>query len=95
MPILPILYINISGDYDLKKLKGICRPNLKDEIESYKEISKVDQVGALTPEIQINVDLNKMAAAQLTLYRIFLTNAVGAENILSSAGTIKTDGVTP
>jgi multidrug efflux pump len=21
---LPILYVNLSGDYDLKKLKGIC-----------------------------------------------------------------------
>jgi multidrug efflux pump len=87
---LPILYINISGDYDLKKLKEYA-DLLKDEIEGYKEISKVDEVGALTPEIQINVDLNKMAAAQLSFKDI--TDAVGNENILSSAGTIKTDGV--
>ncbi|OOQ61659.1 efflux RND transporter permease subunit [Mucilaginibacter pedocola] len=87
---LPILYINISGDYDLKRLKEYA-DILKDEIESYKEISKVDEVGALTPEIQINVDINKMAAAQLTFTDI--SNAVGYENILSSAGTIKTDGV--
>jgi multidrug efflux pump len=87
---LPILYINISGDYDLKRLKEYA-DLLKDEIESYKEISKVDQVGALTPEIQINVDLNKMAAAQLTFKDI--SDNIGYENILSSAGTIKTDGV--
>lgn len=87
---LPILYINISGDYDLKKLKEYA-DILKDEIESYKEISKVDEVGALTPEIQINVDLNKMAAAQISFADI--TQAIGSENILSSAGTIKTDGV--
>src|SRR3954469_5319130 len=62
---LPILYINISGDYDLKRLKEYA-DILKDEIESYKEISKVDEVGALTPEIQINVDMNKMASAQLS-----------------------------
>ncbi|MDR6941530.1 efflux RND transporter permease subunit [Mucilaginibacter pocheonensis] len=86
----PILYINISGDYDLKKLKEYA-DILKDEIESYKEISKVDEVGALTPEIQINVDMNKMAAAQISFSDI--TTAVGNENILSSAGTIKTDGV--
>ncbi|NOW93500.1 efflux RND transporter permease subunit [Mucilaginibacter sp. SG564] len=86
----PILYINISGDYDLKKLKEYA-DLLKDEIESYKEISKVDEVGALTPEIQINVDLNKMAAAQISFSDI--TQAVGNENILQSAGTIKTDGV--
>jgi len=87
---LPILYINLSGDYDLKRLKEYA-DILKDEIESYKEISKVDEVGALTPEIQINVDLNKMAAAQISFADI--TQAVGNENILSTAGTIKTDGV--
>jgi len=87
---LPILYINISGDYDLKKLKEYA-DILKDEIESYREISKVDEVGALTPEIQINVDLNKMAAAQISFGDII--QAVGKENILSSAGTVKMDGV--
>jgi multidrug efflux pump len=87
---LPILYINISGDYDLKKLKGYA-DNLKDEIESYKEISKVDEVGALTPEIQVNVDMNKMAAAQIGFGDII--DAIGKENILTSAGTVKTDGV--
>ena len=87
---LPILYINISGDYDLKKLKEYA-DNLKDEIESYKEISKVDEVGALTPEIQINVDMNKMAAAQIGFNDIL--TAVGNENILASVGTVTTDGV--
>ncbi|RYE36495.1 MAG: efflux RND transporter permease subunit [Sphingobacteriaceae bacterium] len=87
---LPILYINISGDYDLKRLKEYA-DILKDEIESYKEISKVDEVGALTPEIQVNVDLNKMAAAQISFADII--QAIGSENILTTAGTIKTDGV--
>jgi multidrug efflux pump len=87
---LPILYINISGDYDLKRLKEYA-DILKDEIEGFKEISKVDEVGALTPEIQINVDLNKMAAAQVSFGDII--QMVGNENILSSAGSIKTDGI--
>jgi multidrug efflux pump len=87
---LPILYINISGNYDLKKLKEYA-DNLKDDIESYKEISKVDEIGALKPEIQINVDLNKMTAAQVSFDDI--TRAVGAENIITSAGTLKIDGM--
>ena len=87
---LPILYINLSGDYDLKRLKEYA-DLLKDEIEGYKEISKVDEVGALTPEIQVNVDLNKMAAAQVSFNDI--TQAIGNENILSSEGSIETDGV--
>jgi multidrug efflux pump len=87
---LPILYVNISGDYDLKKLKEYA-DNLKDEIESYKEISRVEEVGALTPEIQINVDMNKMAAVQLSFNDI--TQAIGNENIIASAGNVTTDGI--
>jgi multidrug efflux pump len=87
---LPILYINISGNYDLKKLKEYA-DNLKDDIESYKEISKVDQIGALKPEIQVNVDLNKMTAAQVSYGDIIM--AIGNENIITSAGTFKVDGV--
>ncbi len=86
---LPILYINLSGNYDLKKLKEYA-DNLKDDIEAMKEISKVDEIGALTPNIQINVDLNKMTAAQISYDDI--TRAIGSENIISSAGNIIIDG---
>src|ERR1700709_531795 len=79
----PILNINISGDYDLKKLK--------EDIEAMKQISKVDEVGALKPNIQINIDINKMAAAQVGYGDII--QAIGNENIISTAGTVKMDGV--
>lgn len=87
---LPILYVNVSGNYDLKKLKEYA-DNLKDDIESFKEISKVDEVGALTPQIQVNVDLNKMSAAQVSYGDII--QAIGNENIISSAGNMILDGV--
>ncbi|MFD0750244.1 efflux RND transporter permease subunit [Mucilaginibacter calamicampi] len=87
---LPILYINISGNYGLKKLKEYA-DNLKDEIESYKEISQVKEIGALKPEIQVNVDLNKMTAAQISYGDII--QAIGAENIITSAGNYKVDGM--
>jgi multidrug efflux pump len=86
---LPILYINLSGNYDLKRLKEYA-DNLKDDIEAMKEISKVDEIGALTPNIQINVDLNKMTAAQVSYNDII--QAIGNENIISSAGNIIIDG---
>jgi len=85
----PILYINLSGDYDLKKLKEYA-DNLKDDIEGMKEISQVVEVGALKPNIQINVDINKMSAAQISYTDII--NAIGSENILSTAGTITNSG---
>src|ERR1700743_1904397 len=87
---LPILYINLSGNYDLKKLKEYA-DNIKDDIESMKEISKVDEIGALTPQIQINVDIDKMTAAQIGYNDI--TQAKENENIISSAGTITTGSI--
>ena len=87
---LPIMYINLSGDYNLKKLKEYA-DNLKDDIEAMKEISQVKEIGALKPEIEVNVDLNKMAAAQVSYNDII--NAIGSENVISTAGTVKIDGV--
>ena len=40
---------------------------LKDGIEELREITRVDMVGALEKEIQVDVDKYKMAAASLTL----------------------------
>jgi multidrug efflux pump subunit AcrB len=87
---LPIMYLNISGDYDLKSLKHYAE-EIQDQVESLKEISGVDIVGALEQEIQINADLNKMAAAQISFGDI--ERAVGYENLTISGGTIKMDGV--
>jgi multidrug efflux pump len=87
---LPIMYLNISGDYDLKSLKKYA-DDIQDQVESLKEISGVDIVGALEQEVQINTDLNKMAAAQISFADI--ERAVGYENLTISGGTIKMDGV--
>ncbi len=86
----PILNINLSGNYDLKKLKEYA-DNLKDDIEGMKQISHVNEVGALKPNIQVNVDINKMSAAQVGYGDII--QAIGSENIISTAGTLVTDGV--
>ncbi|WP_316810763.1 efflux RND transporter permease subunit [Pedobacter heparinus] len=87
---LPIMYINISGDYDLKKLKEYA-DDIEDKVEALKEISGVDIVGALDPEIQINVDLRKMEAAELSFNDI--AAAVGKENKTISGGSVKMDGM--
>lgn len=87
---LPIMYLNISGDYDLKSLKKYAE-EVQEQVESLKEISGVDIVGALEQEIQISADLNKMAAAQISFGDI--ERAVGYENLTISGGTIKMDGV--
>jgi len=86
---LPILYVNISGNYDLKKLKRYA-DDLKDRIEGLKEVSRVDEVGALDREVQINVDMDKMTAAKITFADI--QNAVGNENHTITGGFVRMDG---
>ncbi|MBS1772886.1 MAG: efflux RND transporter permease subunit [Bacteroidetes bacterium] len=81
----PILYLNISGNYDLNKLKEYS-DRVKDKIEDMKEIKRVDMVGALNREIQINVDMYKMTAAGFTFGDI--ENAVAYENITSTPGLV-------
>jgi multidrug efflux pump subunit AcrB len=87
---IPILFINLSGDIGLVKLKELAE-RLQDDIESMEEITRVDIAGALDREIQINVDLYKMQAAGLSFNSI--VGAVAAENVTVSAGQIDTDGM--
>ncbi len=87
---IPILFINLSGDMELNKLKNYA-DDIKDKIESLKEISRIEMVGALDREIQINVDMYKMQAAQIALGDI--ERAVAYENMSISGGTVSSDGV--
>ncbi len=61
---LPIMAVNVSGDYDGVKLAEFA-DELKNKIEELSEISRVDVVGAPEREIQINIDRYKMEAAKI------------------------------
>jgi len=87
---IPILFINIAGDYPLDKLKEYS-DDLKDRIESMKQITRVDLVGALEREIQVNVDMYKAQAAQVSMRDI--ENAIAFENMTISGGTVAMDGL--
>lgn len=84
---IPIIYVNLSGDLGLVKLKEYADA-MKDEIEAMSEISKVSIIGALEREIQIDVDLYKMQAAGLSFFSI--ENAITSENMTISGGLIQT-----
>ncbi|MEJ7644354.1 MAG: efflux RND transporter permease subunit [Chryseolinea sp.] len=87
---VPIMNVNISGDYDLKSLKRYAE-EMQDRIETLKQIRRVDIVGALDREIQINVDLFKAALAGVSLDDI--TAAIGYENQIVSGGQLSVDGM--
>ena len=88
---IPIMTVNISGDFSLDKLKDYA-DKLKDKIEELREITRVDMVGALEKEIQVDVDKYKMAAASLTFRDI--ENALAFENMTISAGNVDVSGMT-
>ncbi len=86
---MPVMYINISGNYDLDKLKHYAEI-AQDKIEGLKEITRVDIVGALDREIQINADIFKMQAARVTFGNI--EQAVAYENMTISGGSLTSNG---
>src|ERR1700709_467030 len=81
----PVMYVNISGDYDQQRLKKFA-DDMKDRIEDLPQINRVDEVGAPEREFQINVDNNKMQSAGVTFDDI--SNAVAAENHDISGGLL-------
>ncbi len=88
---IPIMNVNISGDFSLDKLKDYAE-KLKDRIEEMREITRVDLVGTLDKEVQVNVDKYKMTAAKLTFRDI--ENAIAGENLTISAGNVDIGGMT-
>ncbi len=82
---IPIQYINLSGDIPLDRLKKYA-DEMQDRIESLKEITRVEIGGALTREIQIDIDMYKMKAASLTFRDV--EQEVSLNNMTVSGGNI-------
>jgi len=82
----PIMYVNLSGDYDLTRLKRFA-DDLKDKMENLKQINRVEIVGAPEREFQINVDNYRMQSAGVTFDDI--NNTIKRENIDISGGLLE------
>jgi multidrug efflux pump len=89
---IPIMYINIAGNFDLKQLKKYAE-DLQDRIEGLREINEAKIVGGLEREIQVNIDAYKLQAAQLTLGDV--ERAIAQENMTISGGNIALNGMKP
>src|SRR6185436_1939644 len=83
---MPIMYVNLSGDYDPVKLKKFA-DDMQDRFEDLKQITRADIVGAPEREIQVNVDPYKMQVAKLTFTDI--GNAINYENRDISGGLVE------
>lgn len=87
---IPIMYVNLSGDYSLDKLKKYAE-TMQDRIETLSEINRVDIVGGLDREIQVNIDMFRMHAAGLSFSDI--ERAISSENATISGGSINMHGM--
>lgn len=87
---MPIMFVNLSGDYDLQTLKRYAEM-MQDRFETVKEIRRVDIVGALDREVQINVDMYKAALAGVDLSDI--AQAIAGENVLIPGGQLSVNGM--
>jgi multidrug efflux pump subunit AcrB len=83
---MPIMFVNVSGDYDAIKLKQYA-DKMQDKFEELGEITRAEIVGAPEREIQINVDPYKMTAARVSFTDI--ENAVRRENTDITGGLIE------
>ena len=83
---LPIMYVNLSGDYDVVKLKSYAE-KMQDRVEELREVTRADIVGAPEREIQVNVDPVRMAGARVSFNDI--ANAIRNENTDVSGGQVE------
>ncbi|MEO7046614.1 MAG: efflux RND transporter permease subunit [Ferruginibacter sp.] len=86
---MPIMFVNLSGDFDGMQLKAYA-DKMQDKFEELTEISRAEIVGAPEREIQVNADPYKMQAAQISYTDI--ENAISRENHDVTAGLIETGG---
>ena len=86
---VPILNINLKGNYTTQQLKKYGEL-LQDDIEEIAEVKKVDILGVDDKEVEIAVDIFKMTAAQVSFDDI--QNAVKYENMTLSGGNLISQG---
>ena len=86
---MPIMNINLSGDFSMDKLKEYAE-YLEDKIEELVEISGVDIRGVQEKELEVALDLYKMQASKISFNDV--ENAIAFENQSISSGDILENG---
>jgi len=82
---LPIMNVNLAGNLPVSQLKKFA-DDFQDKIEALPEITRVDIIGALDQQVNVDVDLNRLRASRLSFSDI--SAAIGRENITISGGSI-------
>ncbi len=86
---VPILNINLQGNYTTQQLKKYAEL-MQDDIEEISEIKKVDILGVDDKEVEIAVDIYKMTAAKVSFDEVQM--AIKYENMTLSGGNLISQG---
>lgn len=86
---VPILNINIKGNYPKFKLKQYAE-DIKDDLEDISEVKEATILGVDDSEVEVAVDLYKMNAAGVSFDQII--GAIRGENVTISGGNLVTQG---
>ena len=87
---MPILNVNISGDYPTDKLNDFAEL-LQDRIEELPEIKQADIRGVQVKEVEVAVDVYKMMAAKVSFDDV--VGAISNGNMTISAGNLVKNGL--
>jgi len=83
---IPIMNINLSGDYSLEDLKDYAE-ELKDEIEELPQINKVDIKGLGEKEMRVELDNMALEARELSFDDV--SGAIAKQNLTISGGDVR------
>ncbi|WLR50627.1 efflux RND transporter permease subunit [Bacillus tianshenii] len=82
---IPVMYMGLTGDKP-EKLQLIAENQVQPYLERAEGVASVSIDGGKTREIQVELDSGKLAQYRLTSSQI--VQAIGAENVSTSAGVI-------
>ncbi len=82
---VPIMQVNLSGEYGLVRLKEIGE-DLQDRLEQIGSVLRVDLRGGLEREVKVDVDLRKLQYYHLALQDVI--DAIRNENVNIPGGSI-------
>lgn len=84
---LPVLIVNVTGDYNSSDLLEMTKLNIKSELEKISGVASCVISGGAEKEVQVNVDALRLNASGLSLTDI--SDAIKKSNLNYPAGTLE------
>jgi len=81
----PIMQVNVSGQYDLVRLKEVAE-DVQDRLEQIPQILEVRLSGGLEREVRVDVDLQKLKFYNIAFSDVI--EAIAAENVTIPGGSV-------